>query len=58
MKATYVEIGSKCLPIFKDPKTDSGTKRSAKGLLAVQWANDTYVLKITYQKKRKKMIIF
>jgi hypothetical protein len=35
MKATYVEIGDKCLPIFKDPKTDSGTKKSARGLLIV-----------------------
>lgn len=53
MKATYVEIGSKCLPIFKDPKTDSGTKRSAKGLLAVQWANDTYVLKNNVSKEEE-----
>lgn len=35
MKATYVEIDGVGQAIFKDPKTDSGTKKSAKGLLAV-----------------------
>ena len=34
-KATYAEVGSKCLEIFKDPVTDDGTKRSAKGLISV-----------------------
>lgn len=35
MKATYVEVDGKGIEIFKDPITDDGTKRSAKGLLAV-----------------------
>ena len=35
MKATWVEINGEGLAIFKDPKTDNGTKRSAKGRLAV-----------------------
>lgn len=35
MKATYVEIDGQGVEIFKDPKTDSGTKRSARGLLQV-----------------------
>lgn len=46
MKATYVEIEKKPKdnigesliikrPIFKDPITDGGTKKSAKGLLSV-----------------------
>jgi nicotinamide phosphoribosyltransferase len=35
MKATYVEIDGVGQAIFKDPKTDSGTKKSAKGLLQV-----------------------
>lgn len=35
MKATYVEIGEKGREIFKDPITDDGAKKSAKGLLAV-----------------------
>ncbi len=35
MKATYVEINGEGHAIFKDPKTDDGTKRSHKGLLKV-----------------------
>jgi nicotinamide phosphoribosyltransferase len=36
VKATHRKTNDKGVPIFKDPKTDSGTKRSAKGLLCVQ----------------------
>lgn len=35
MKATYVEIDGQPRPIFKDPITDDGTKKSATGLLRV-----------------------
>lgn len=35
MKATYVEIDGQPRPIFKDPITDDGTKKSATGLLQV-----------------------
>jgi nicotinamide phosphoribosyltransferase len=35
MKATYVEFAGEGMPIFKDPKTDNGAKKSAKGLLKV-----------------------
>lgn len=35
-KATYAEVGSEKLAIFKDPITDDGTKKSAKGLLKVE----------------------
>jgi len=35
MKATYGEVNGEARNIFKDPKTDDGTKKSAKGLLAV-----------------------
>lgn len=49
MKATYAEANYEGevfeIPIFKDPVTDSGTKKSAKGLLAVfKDANDEYFL--------------
>lgn len=44
MKATYVEINGEGQAIFKDPKTDSGTKKSAKGLLRVEKENGNYVL--------------
>lgn len=35
MKATYGEIDGQKLEIYKDPKTDGGVKKSAKGLLCV-----------------------
>lgn len=35
MKATYGEVNGKGRAIFKDPKTDDGTKKSAKGLMQV-----------------------
>lgn len=35
MKATYGEVNGKGRAIFKKPKTDDGSKTSAKGLLAV-----------------------
>ena len=36
MKATYGEVNGKGRNIFKDPKTDSGTKKSHCGLLKVE----------------------
>lgn len=35
MKATYGEVNGEGRAIFKDPKTDDGTKRSARGLMQV-----------------------
>lgn len=35
MKATYGEVSGEGRAIFKDPKTDDGTKKSAKGLMQV-----------------------
>lgn len=40
MKATAIEKDGKVIPIFKDPKTDSGMKKSRKGILAVYKAPD------------------
>lgn len=40
MKATYRETNGKGVAIFKDPKTDNGTKKSAKGLLSVEKSTD------------------
>ncbi len=45
MKATYVEVNHKGRRIFKDPRTDDGTKRSATGLLQVTSENGRYVLR-------------
>ncbi len=44
IKATYVEINGVGHNISKDPKTDSGTKKSAEGLLRVEKEGDKYVL--------------
>lgn len=44
MKATYAVVNGEARELFKDPITDSGTKKSAKGLLRVEYENDTFVL--------------
>lgn len=35
LKSTLAKINGEEIPIFKDPKTDNGTKKSAKGAVAV-----------------------
>ncbi len=44
MKAVYAEVGGEPVEIFKDPATDDGTKRSAKGLPRVEKEGSEYVL--------------
>jgi len=44
MKATYVEVNGVGREIFKDPITDSGLKKSARGLLRVIKNNGEYIL--------------
>lgn len=44
MKATSGVVKGQRRDIFKDPKTDSGIKKSAKGLLRVEEENGTYKL--------------
>ncbi len=44
MKATYGRVDGKGIEIYKDPKTDNGTKKSAKGLLRVEKVGDDYIL--------------
>ncbi len=48
MKATAGEVDGELREIFKDPVTDDGTKRSARGLLAV-FRDDTGVLRLEEQ---------
>lgn len=45
MKATYGEVNGEGRNIFKDPKTDDGTKKSAKGLLSVHRSDGKLILK-------------
>lgn len=44
MKATYGEVDGVGREIFKDPITDDGTKKSAKGLIKITQENGEYVL--------------
>ena len=44
MKATSVVVNEKRREIFKDPVTDNGVKRSAKGLMKVQLVDGDFVL--------------
>lgn len=44
MKATYGEVNGEGREIFKDPVTDDGTKKSAKGLIKIVKENNTYTL--------------
>lgn len=43
-KATYVEVAGQGIEIFKDPITDDGVKKSAKGLLKVTHDGTDFVL--------------
>ncbi|WP_316786740.1 nicotinate phosphoribosyltransferase [Pedobacter frigiditerrae] len=44
MKATYGEVNGEGREIFKDPITDDGTKKSAKGLMKIEVENGKYKL--------------
>lgn len=44
MKATYAEVNGEGSELYKDPITDSGTKKSAKGLLRVEFEDGKFVL--------------
>jgi nicotinamide phosphoribosyltransferase len=44
MKATYVEVEGNGREIFKDPITDDGVKKSAKGLLSVYSSDGELIL--------------
>jgi len=40
IKATYAEVNGELVNIWKDPKTDDGLKKSAKGLLCVDFTGN------------------
>lgn len=42
MKATYGEVNGEGREIYKDPITDDGTKKSAKGLIKIEKLNGVY----------------
>lgn len=45
VKSTYGEVNGEAREIFKSPKTDSGIKNSAKGLLRIDLVEGEYILK-------------
>lgn len=44
IKATAIKKGTEAISIFKDPKTDNGTKKSARGFLKVTKEDGNFVL--------------
>lgn len=40
IKSTWCQINGEGVDLYKAPKTDDGTKHSARGRLKVEWAND------------------
>lgn len=44
MKATWGQVNGEARELFKDPVTDNGTKRSARGLLRVEQDGEDFVL--------------
>lgn len=44
VKATAAKVNDEIVELFKDPKTDSGTKKSARGLLRVEKEGNDFVL--------------
>ncbi|WP_298146376.1 nicotinate phosphoribosyltransferase [Flavobacterium sp.] len=55
MKATYGEVHGKGREIFKDPITDDGTKKSAKGLMKILFENGAYQLldQVTWEQEKE-----
>lgn len=55
MKATYGEVKGEGRAIFKDPITDDGTKKSAKGLMKIELADGRYILKdeVSWEEEQK-----
>jgi nicotinamide phosphoribosyltransferase len=45
VKSTYGVVDGESRVMFKDPKTDNGSKKSAAGLLRVDYENGDYVLR-------------
>lgn len=55
MKATYGEVLGEGREIFKDPVTDDGTKKSAKGLIKIERENGSYILhdQVSWEEERQ-----
>lgn len=55
MKATYGEVDGKGRDIYKDPITDDGTKKSARGLIKITKEGNTYKLNdgVSWEEEQK-----
>jgi len=55
MKATYGEVGGEGREIYKDPITDDGTKKSARGLIMITKSEDGYQLtdQVTWEEEKQ-----
>jgi nicotinamide phosphoribosyltransferase len=53
VKSTYCEVNGEEREIFKDPVTDDGIKKSARGLLKVELIDGNYVLKDRVSKEEE-----
>ncbi|MCV9927744.1 nicotinate phosphoribosyltransferase [Flavobacterium sp. LS1R49] len=55
MKATYGEVNGEGRAIFKDPITDDGTKKSAKGLMKIDLVDGVYHLtdNVSWEEEKK-----
>jgi nicotinamide phosphoribosyltransferase len=53
VKATYAEVDGKGYELFKDPATDDGTKKSAKGLLRVDYNENGEIALFDQQTKEQ-----
>lgn len=58
IKATYCEINDMGYDLYKDPITDNGVKKSAKGLLRVEKQGDDFVLfdQQTWEQEKQGML--
>ena len=59
MKATYGEVDGKGREIFKDPITDDGTKKSARGLIKIIKEDEKYALvdQVSWEEERQGELI-
>ena len=55
MKATYGEVNGEGREIYKDPITDDGTKKSARGLIKIIKEDNQYSLvdSVTWEEERQ-----
>jgi len=55
MKATYGEVAGEGRDIYKDPITDDGTKKSARGLIKIIKEDNRYAMidKVSWEEEKQ-----